>query len=479
MTADRQKTSAKIGNAAAGVTPILLITDYAAIVCAEQAAYCLRNVFFTSKLHISWMHFWVVFPLLYLIFLFIKRLYTRRAQFWQILQSVFSACVYGTIAVIIELYAVRASASYSRFFVFALGILAFIFLAFFRYGVKKFLDKRGIMQESVLIIGAGKTAELLVQGIEHDVGMGYKVIGFLEDRPADNMQLLWKFPVLGGFKDAERVIKKTGVQSVVIAAPGMEQEELKQLIYRVQPLVKNLSVVPNLIGMPMGEIEAETLFKEKLLILRVKNRLAEKKNKIFKAIFDYTLTICGTILVLPFLAVIGILIKYDSPGSIIYNGERIGMDGKIFKCYKFRSMYTNGDEILEKYLAEDPEKREEWEVYHKLDSDPRVTRVGRFIRKTSIDELPQIFNVLKGEMSLVGARPYLPREKEDMKEAYRVITMAKPGITGFWQVSGRSDVSFKERLEMDSWYIRNWNLWLDIMLLWKTVGVVLMKKGAK
>lgn len=479
MRAEREKSRVKTGNAAAWVTLVLLITDYAAIVCAEQAAYCLRNMLFSSKLHISWLHFWVVFPLLYLLFLFIKRLYTRRAQFWQILQSVFSACVYGTVAVIIELYAVREAASSSRFFVFALGILAFIFLALFRYGVKKFLDKQGIMQEPLLIIGAGKTAELLLKGIEHDAGMGYKVIGFLEDRPADNVMLLREFPVLGSFKDAEQIIKETGVQSVVIAAPGMEQEELRQLIYRVQPLVKNFSVVPNLIGMPMGEIEAEGLFKEKLLFLRVKNGLAKKKNKILKVIFDYTLTICGSILVLPFLAVIYILIKYDSPGSAIYDGERIGMNGKVFKCYKFRSMYTNGDEILEKYLAENPEKREEWEIYHKLDSDPRVTRVGRFIRKTSIDELPQILNVLKGEMSLVGARPYLPREKEDMKEAYRVITMAKPGITGFWQVSGRSDVSFKERLEMDSWYIRNWNLWLDIMLLWKTVGVVLMKKGAK
>ena len=458
---------------------VLLVTDYIAVICAEQAAYSLRSMFFSSHLHISWLHFWIVFPLMYLAFLLIKNLYTRRAQFWQILQSIFTACVYGTIAVIIELYVIRETASTSRFFVFAFGILSFVFLATFRYAVKKFLDKYDWLQIPVLIIGAGKTAEMLVKGIAHDAGMGYKVIGFLEDGPVTESGVLKEYPILGKFADAENVIRKTGVQHVVIAAPGMGQEALARLIYRVQPLVNKLSIIPNLIGVPMSGIEVESLFTEKLMILRVQNCLAKTGSRLLKGIFDYTLTIFGMLLILPLLAVVAVWIKLDSPGAAVYDGERIGRKGKLFKCYKFRSMYTNGEEILEKYFKDNPERKAEWEEYHKLDKDPRVTKAGRFIRKTSIDELPQIFNVLKGEMSLVGPRPYLPREEKEMGSKYETIMLAKPGITGFWQVSGRSEVKFEDRLEMDCWYVRNWNVWLDIVLLWKTVGVVLMKKGAK
>lgn len=198
-----------------------------------------------------------------------------------------------------------------------------------------------------------------------------------------------------------------------------------------------------------------------------------------KSVFDFVLTAAGAVAISPLLAYTAYRIHKDSPGEIVYNGERVGKDGKRFKCYKFRSMYTNGDEILKKYLEENPEKRLEWEKYHKLDDDPRVTRTGRFIRKTSIDELPQLLNVLKGEMSLVGPRPYLPWEREEMGEAYGEIIKVKPGITGYWQVHGRSNVGFESRLLMDCWYVKNRSFWLDIMLLWKTVGVVLMKKGAK
>lgn len=202
-------------------------------------------------------------------------------------------------------------------------------------------------------------------------------------------------------------------------------------------------------------------------------------NRVLKTIVDYTATICGGLLLLVPMLIVAYKIKKDSPGDAMYNAERIGKDGKLFKCYKFRSMYINGDEILEKYLEENPDKKVEWETYHKLDDDPRVTPIGKFIRKTSIDELPQLLNVLEGSMSLVGPRPYLPRETDEMGEALNTIVLVKPGITGHWQVNGRSNVDFVNRLKMDCWYVHNRTFWMDIMLLFKTVGVVLNKKGAK
>ena len=198
-----------------------------------------------------------------------------------------------------------------------------------------------------------------------------------------------------------------------------------------------------------------------------------------KTVFDYTLTAVGTICISPLLVYVEYRIKKDSEGDAIYSGKRLGKNGSLFKCYKFRSMYTNGDEIIQKYYAEHPEKKREYEIYHKLDDDPRVTSFGKFIRRTSIDELPQIFNVLLGNMSLVGPRPYLPNELEDMGEAADTILKVKPGITGYWQVNGRSNVDFESRLLMDVWYVKNRTLWMDVQILWKTIGVVLMKKGAK
>ena len=204
-----------------------------------------------------------------------------------------------------------------------------------------------------------------------------------------------------------------------------------------------------------------------------------KISDIAKRSLDVFGVICGLPIVVPIVLYARHRIKKDSPGKVLFDGERLGVNGEHFKCYKMRSMYTNGDKILAEFYARNPEKKLEYETYHKLDDDPRITPFGAFIRKTSIDELPQLWNVFVGEMSLVGPRPYLPSELKDMGEAAQTILQVKPGITGFWQVNGRSGVDFENRLLMDCWYVKNRSLWMDVKLLWQTVGVVLMRKGAK
>ena len=457
---------------------VLICVDYIAIVCAEELAFNFRN-FYTGNhsLHISWLNFWVVFPLLYLIFLNIEQLYNRRAQFWQIIQKLFVTSCYAITAIIILLYIARIAASTSRLFIGVFWFVSFILLVIFRYIVKKVLEKCQLLQVPVLIIGAGKTAELLVRGIKDDAGMGYKIIGLLEDNKVEQ-GILEKYPVLGKFTDAERVIKKYNIQHVFIAAPGLEQGKLTRLIYKVQPLVKSMGVIPNLIGVPMGGIEAESLFNEKLMLLRLKNNLAKLVNRYIKTIFDYVLTITGTIAISPILIVIALWIYKDSPGPVIFKHKRIGKNGKEFNCYKFRSMCIDAKEKLEELLKNDPEAKAEWEKDFKLKNDPRITKSGAFLRKTSLDELPQIFNVLKGEMSLVGPRPIIRDEMARYGEYIGDYLMVKPGITGMWQVSGRSDTDYKQRVQLDSWYVRNWSVWLDVMLLWRTAKAVFLCKGA-
>lgn len=461
------------------LSALLFVIDYLAIVLAEQSAFVLRNWLVSDGgiLHISWLNFWVVFPFLYLLFINVEQLYNRRMQFWQVIEKIFYASLYAIVAIIIILYVGQIAASTSRLFIVFLGALSFLYLTVFRYLTKKILAKLQLLQIPVLIIGAGKTAELLVQGIINDAGMGYKVIGLLEDNCV-KAGILKRFNVLGKFADAEAVIEKTGVQHIFIAAPGMEQEKLTQLIYKVQPLVKNMGIIPNLVGIPMGGIEVESLFNEKLMLLRLKNNLARPWNRYLKTMFDFVLTLVGTLAISPILLFIAIWIYKDSPGPVIFKHTRIGKNGKVFPCYKFRSMCVDAKARLEELLKNDPEAKAEWERDFKLKNDPRITKSGAFLRKTSLDELPQIFNVMKGEMSLVGPRPVIQEELKRYGEYVNDYLMVKPGITGMWQVSGRSDIDYQERVLLDSWYVRNWSVWIDIVMLFKTFKVVLLRKGA-
>ena len=214
----------------------------------------------------------------------------------------------------------------------------------------------------------------------------------------------------------------------------------------------------------------------------VKERSLIDKKKVYmtvKRTYDLVISGMALIVLAPIMLFICLLIKIDSKGPAILVQERIGEDGKTFKMYKYRSMVVGADELLDKYLKENEEARKEYKKYKKLQNDPRVTKIGKIIRKTSIDELPQLINVFIGNMSLVGPRPYLPREKEDMKNLYNDIVKSKPGITGIWQVSGRNDISFDKRLEMDYTYNSDKSTMYDIKILLKTFKKVLEKEGAR
>ncbi len=222
------------------------------------------------------------------------------------------------------------------------------------------------------------------------------------------------------------------------------------------------------------------------LIPETKTRAIDKKrkylhieNKIERGI-DIIGGIVGVSLLIPLTLCIYVArVITGDRGPIFYSQERIGQDGKIFKLYKFRSMVENADEKLNSYLEQNEEARQEYKLHKKLENDPRITKIGKFIRKTSLDEFPQFINVLKGEMGLVGPRPYLPREKADMGEKYHKIVKCRPGITGYWQVNGRSNTTFEERLEMEKYYSENYNIKMDMNIFLKTFKVALVNKDAK
>lgn len=235
-----------------------------------------------------------------------------------------------------------------------------------------------------------------------------------------------------------------------------------------------MDVKENILSCKKGNIE-----NLKITPILERNKTVLKFEKIIKRFMDILGGGIGVLTLIPLTLIIWIANKLvKDEGPIFYTQERIGKNGKIFKMYKYRSMVIGADEKLTKYLEENEDAREEYKKYKKLKNDPRITVIGKILRKTSLDEFPQFINVLKGDMSLVGPRPYLPREKEDMNGFFKYITSCKPGLTGFWQVNGRNDVTFTDRLSMDMNYYYNHNLKLDIKLLLKTVSKIIKKEGA-
>ena len=451
---------------------ISLMADYLAVLLAEMIA-----IYFSEE-NLRYIDLFIVIPFIYIAFIAAARTYRRIIPFWQRVESLFYSSIYSIIAILLFFFVRASSTEHSIAFLTLLWLASFICLVIIRYLLKRILDERNIFQIPLLIIGAQEEALAFVKAINSDIGMSsYKIVGLISDKTP--IKGLENYPLLGDFMDIEKIIKTTGINNVLIAVSYLKQEEIQKIIHMVQPLVKSVCIIPNLQEIPMGGADLETFFDEKFMLIKVRNNLARNINKFIKLIFDIIVGLLICIPVIPIIIACAIWVKLDSKGPIFYNAKRIGKNGKEFTCYKFRSMYTNGDELLKQYLAKNLVAKKEWDEFQKLhDFDPRVTKAGKIMRKTSLDELPQILNVLKGEMSLVGPRPYLPREIGKMGEYYKIIISTVPGITGYWQVNGRSDVTFEGRLKMDNWYIYNWSVWIDMVLLFKTIKAVFFSKGA-
>ena len=463
------------------VKTLMVIIDYISVICGIVSAYNLRLLLPFSEsdmvLHIDYWYAYIITPLLFITVLFLNHGYKIDTAYWEKVKIIFRSITIGIVLSIVLMYAGHILNNVSRLFVIlSYGFILF-YIILFRYILARTLIKLSVLAIPVLLVGAGKTAELVDIHFSNMPLAMYKIVGFVDDNPKSDV-LANKYKCLGKFSDAEAVIKKYNIPNVLVCAPGLEPRKLVTLINKLQILVEKVTFVPELFGIPAANIQARGLMNEQTLILEVKNNLAQRRNRLFKRIFDITATVIGGILILPVIAIVAILIYLDSPGPIVFGHKRVGQGGKEFPCYKFRSMVPNAQEALEIYLKENPAAREEWERDFKLKDDPRVTKIGKFLRKTSLDELPQLWNVLIGDMSLVGPRPIVRAEVEKYGEYINDFYLVPPGITGVWQVSGRSDTTYEERVLMDSWYVHNWSVWIDIVYLVKTVLAVLKGKGA-
>jgi Undecaprenyl-phosphate galactose phosphotransferase WbaP len=281
---------------------------------------------------------------------------------------------------------------------------------------------------------------------------------------------------LGSVDDLAPIARRSWVDWALVAADSLDAESLPDLLSRTSGQIKHWIILPPLARFPSLWLEACEAARRPALC--VTNRLALPWSLPLKRVFDLVVTAVLGCAALPLIGLIALLVRVSSPGSIFYGQERIGRFGRRFKAWKFRTMLPDADAILARYLEAHPELAAEWKANHKLKHDPRVTWIGHWLRVTSLDELPQVWNVLAGEMSLVGPRPIVAAEVDKYGEDYSAYVKAVPGITGLWQVSGRNNTTYEERVALDVYYVQNWSLWLDIYILACTAKVVLLREGA-
>ena len=472
----------KAENISSYILPLLVTAgDYLAIILAETIAFYLCDAITPYKFHINipndYFYLWV--PAVFIFFLFFADTHKRMLPYWETIKNIFYANFYSIIAVIFILYLIHEDVSrISRLYVVSLFVLTFACICLIRQILIYICNRLDVLKEPVIFIGGGKVTETVIKFYDNNNCFGIKVVGIVDD-DFKSEYLKVKYPLLKGIDKSAEYIKKSGVRTVIIAKTRLDKNSLIELITNIQSIVRNVSFIPDIIGTPIANLDIRRIYREDIVLLNIKNNLAYFRNRLLKRIFDLIMGLIICIPAVPILILCYFWVKFDSKGPVFFNAKRIGKNGKEFTCYKFRSMYINSDEILNDYLNKNPEAKKEWDEFKKLhDFDPRVTKAGKIMRKTSLDELPQLLNVLKGEMSLVGPRPYLPREIEDMGDYYKIIIQTVPGITGYWQVNGRSDVTFDGRLKMDNWYIHNWSVWIDMVLLFKTIKAVFFSKGA-
>jgi exopolysaccharide biosynthesis polyprenyl glycosylphosphotransferase len=334
-----------------------------------------------------------------------------------------------------------------------------------------FLHRLGFGEARLLVVGSGRLGKLIMQHIAASPNLGYSIVGFLQDTqelPSD----FGRFKLLGTLDDLAMVIRSMKVDEVVIALPSELHQQTIRSVRLCERLGASFKLVPELYELSLSRIDIEAI--EGIPLLGIKQK---PLNKVQGAVMRLT-DIVGAVLIFllgsPVWLTFALLIKMTSPGPAVFRQLRVGRNGRLFKCYKFRSMMQNAEQVQAKLLAQN----EAQGPLFKMRDDPRITPIGKFLRRTSLDEIPQLLNVLKGDMSLVGPRPPLPREVQQYEEWQKGRLAMKPGMTGLWQVRGRSDLSFDEGILMDLYYIENWSLRLYYQILLRTIPAVLFSRGA-
>ncbi len=358
-----------------------------------------------------------------------------------------------------------------------LWLFSATFLPLGRAAAKRIMHGAGLWGRDAVILGAGETGTRLAAGLLRKPLDGLHPVAFFDDDPVLRGRSVYGIPVAGTLADVEAYVRRRAVRHAIVAIPSIPQAALRDLLDHSARSLERVQFVPDLAGLPAEDVYASSL--DGRLAIEVRIGLISTGNRVFKRAIDLIGGGLLTLVLSPLLLGLYVWVRVDSRGSGFHRSERVGQNGRLFRCLKFRTMREDAEGSLGDLLKTDPKLSDQYRRFHKLDDDPRLTRAGRWLRRVSLDELPQLFNVLVGQMSLVGPRPYLASELPEIGTYGDMLFRAKPGMTGYWQVSGRNEVTFDERLAMEAHYIRNWTFWWDVILLAKTPEVVLRRRGAR
>jgi exopolysaccharide biosynthesis polyprenyl glycosylphosphotransferase len=463
----------------------LVISDAAMISLAFWLAYYFRFQlfvdYFESKEMISFDHYRFLFysmPFLWLGIFAVNGLYSKDNLLGGTREysGVFRSATQGFLLIAIAGF-LEPPLIIARGWLFMTWGFTFMFVSVARFLLRRVvyaLRRHGFFLTPAVIVGANEEGRWLAEQLLHWETSGLHLIGFVDKKAPATFPLFHHLVCLGSVEKLGEIIEQYRIGEVILASSAFSTRDYLLEIFRRYGLTDQVTI-----RMSSGLYEILTTsltvneFAYVPLVYVNKVRLTGL-DTIVKFVLDYVLAIASLIVLSPFLIFIATLVKISSPGPVIHKRLVMGLNGKQFHALKFRTMVANGDEILEK----SPELKEELAENHKLKNDPRITRLGAFLRKYSLDELPQLINVLKRDMSMVGPRMISPPEVSKYKQFDMNLLTVLPGITGLWQVSGRSDISYEERVRLDMYYVRNWSIWLDLQLLFQTIPAVVRGRGA-
>ena len=413
-----------------------------------------------------------------------KGLYARRMPWWNQVRYLGKAML---LALLLDGFINFGLKLYQpRLLIVSSWAFAGLFLVSLRWLGFRIADRLGWWKTPTVIIGDSTTAADLIYAFSADLCAGHTVhsvflqAGDYHDLDAENLPR-GHGPVQvysGGY---ETYIRENPGDFYIVCLSAMQGENHESLMALLEQMDADYAIVPSIAGVGLYRMEPHYFFGHDIMMLQARNSAtAISVERIIKRAMDVGIAGAALFALAPLFAFVTLMLKLEGQGgSVFYGGLRMGYQGRFFNCWKFRSMEPDSDHLLHEYLESNPQAKADWEKYRKLSRDPRITtRTARFIRKASIDELPQLWNVLTGDMSLVGPRPILEEEQSYFGNTLKEYISVRPGLTGLWQVSGRNNTSFARRVYWDSWYVRNWSLWGDIVILVKTPLVLLTGKGA-
>jgi Undecaprenyl-phosphate galactose phosphotransferase WbaP len=388
------------------------------------------------------------------------------------MQKVLYVASLASVFLGVFLFLQQLGLAYSRFIFVLTWFLSALFMMLGRFALRNRFSRLEWWGVPMVIVGRAENVTHVIEKFFQNRRLGFRPV-FYFDPHDPSAQSICDIPPLKNKQAMQEMVAAAGIQHVVFTDPIEDFDSFN--LHWMRDVFPNILFVLN--PSPFGSLWVRTIDLHGTLAIETNYHLLNRREIIIKRILDLLLTIILLLFTWPIFILLAILVRIDSKGPVLFSQKRLGQNGDIFDSYKFRTMFKNAEDKLQEVLANDPEANREYETFHKLANDPRITSLGKFLRRYSLDELPQFLNVLKGDMNLIGPRSYMPRELPAMGEYAKIILKVKPGITGWWQVMGRNATSFKQRLQLDEYYISNWSIWLDVYIIIKTAWVLVKGQG--